>query len=90
MKKGTKITLDKERYLRYSLNSMRKLDKEHGLNIDTLADNFDLEKVQVLLHTGLVSDDPELTFEDVGEIVDMNNIEYVVEKLTEALGGLKK
>lgn len=90
MSKGVKVTLDKDRFLKYTLNSMRKLEKEHGLNIDSLAENFDLDKVQLLLHTGLLKDDPEVTFEEVGELVDMANIQYVIEKLTEALGGLQK
>lgn len=92
MRKGVLIVLEdgKERFLKYTLNSLRILEKDYGVKLDKLDEDFNLEKVQALLHVGLLKDDPELTFEVVGDLVDMGNINMVTKKLTEALGGLQK
>ena len=92
MKKGVLIVLEdgKERFLKYTLNSLRMLEKDYDVKIDQLDKDFSLEKVQALLHVGLLKDDPEITFEEVGDLVDMENINMVTRKLTEALGGLQK
>ena len=90
MKKGTLVILEgKEFYLRFTLNSMRMLEKTYGIKIDTISDELDLSKVQALLHVGMRKHHPELTFEEVGDLVDMSNINMVVDKLSEALGGLQ-
>ncbi|GAA0703253.1 hypothetical protein GCM10008904_10160 [Paraclostridium ghonii] len=89
MKKGTLIKLDRERYLKFTLNSVRMLEKEYNISLDKIDEDFSMEKIQMLLHVGLLKDDPELTFEEVGELVDMSNIKIVVEALTQALGGLQ-
>lgn len=92
MKKGVLIVLEdgRERFLKYTLNSLRILEKDYNVKIDKLDEDFSLEKVQALLHVGLLKDDPTLTFEEVGDLVDMENINMVTKKLTEALGGLQK
>lgn len=89
MKKGTLIKLDRERYLKFTLNSVRMLEKEYNVSLDKIGDDFSMEKIQMLLHVGLLKDDPELTFEEVGELVDMSNMQIVVDALTQALGGLQ-
>ncbi|GAA0092896.1 hypothetical protein UT300009_29250 [Paraclostridium bifermentans] len=89
MKKGILIKLDRERYLKFTLNSVRILEKEYNISLDKIGEDFAMEKIQMLLHVGLLKDDPELTFEEVGELVDMSNMKIVVEALTQALGGLQ-
>ncbi|MCU9811296.1 MULTISPECIES: hypothetical protein [Paraclostridium] len=89
MKKGTLIKLDRERYLKFTLNSVRMLEKEYNISLDKIDEDFSMEKIQMLLHVGLLKDDPELSFEEVGELVDMSNMKIVVEALTQALGGLQ-
>mgnify|MGYP000079952875 CR=1 FL=1 len=92
MRKGVLIVLEdgRERFLKYTLNSLRILEKDYGVKLDKLDKDFSLEMVQALLHVGLLKDDPEITFEEVGDLVDMGNINMVTTKLTEALGGLQK
>ena len=90
MKKGTLIKLDKDRYLKFNLNSIRILEKEYGIKFDKLEEEFSMESVQKILYVGLLKDDPSLTFEEVGELVDMSNIKAVVEALAESLGGLQE
>lgn len=84
-----KIVLDgKEMYLKYTLNSMRILEKRYNVKLQELGESFDMEKIQALLHVGLLSCEPNLTFEEVGDMVDMQNIQEVVNAITGALGGL--
>lgn len=90
MKKGTLIKLDRERYLKFTLNSVRILEKEHNISFDKLEEEFSMESVQKILYVGLLKEDPTLTFEEVGELVDMSNIKVVVEALAESLGGLQQ
>ena len=89
--KGTILNLEgQEFYLRYTLNSMRMLEKTYGIKIDKLSEEMDLSMVQALLHVGMRKHHPELSFEEVGDLVDMSTINETVEKISEALGGLKK
>lgn len=90
MKKGTLIKLDRNRYLKFNLNSIRILEKEHNIAFDKLEEELSIESVQKILYVGLLKDDPDLTFEEVGELVDMSNIKVVVEALAESLGGLQE
>ncbi|MGL5328361.1 MAG: hypothetical protein ACRDD7_03760 [Peptostreptococcaceae bacterium] len=48
-----------------------------------------MEAVQKILYVGLLKDDPTLTFEEVGELVDLENIQVVVDALGKAFGGLQ-
>lgn len=89
MKKGTLVKLDRDRYLKFNLNSIRILEKEHNIALDKLEEEFSMDSVQRILHVGLLKDDPDLTFEEVGELVDMSNIQEVVDALAKSLGGLQ-
>ncbi|MGL5692442.1 MAG: hypothetical protein ACRCXA_00070 [Peptostreptococcaceae bacterium] len=89
MKKGTLIKLDRNRYLKFNLNSIRVLEKEHNIAFDKLEEEFSMEAVQKILYVGLLKDDPTLTFEEVGELVDLENIQVVVDALGKAFGGLQ-
>ena len=43
MKKGTLIKLDRERYLKFNLNSIRILEKEHNIALDKLEEEFSMD-----------------------------------------------
>lgn len=83
-KKLVSITLDKERNLRYTLNSFRLLEKEFGVKLDQLGENINLETIQALLYVGLRHEDKTLTFEEVGDMVDFGNMAEVNEKISQA------
>lgn len=78
------ITLDKERSIRFTLNSFRLLEKEFGIKIENLGDSINMETIQALLYVGLRHEDKSLTFEEVGDLVDFGNMAEVNEKLSEA------
>ncbi len=83
---ATKIQLDRERTLNFNLNALRKIEKETGKKISELADGFGLDEMQTVLWAGLVHEDPELTFERVGEIVDIQSLGKVGDAIAEAVG----
>ncbi|MCW6094547.1 hypothetical protein LAV60_15355 [Clostridium sporogenes] len=92
MKKIIVINLDKERHLRYNLNALILAEKTTGKKLTELGkekDTFDLEFLRGMLYAGLKWEDKELTLEEVGDFIDMDNLEYVTGKLEEAMQGLK-
>lgn len=79
-----KVTLDKERTLKYSLNSMIMLE-EHGVNVSELGTDTTMSTVRLLVWAGLKHEDPEITIEYVGEIMDMGSLAEVMEAVGRAL-----
>ncbi len=72
--KGYPVTLDRERRLRFSLGSLRKVQEDQSLGN--------------VLFQGLRHEDPELTLEDVEELVTLDIIGELHEPLKKATGGL--
>lgn len=77
------LVLDKERTLFYDLNALVNLE-ELGVDISKLQDGVQMSHVRAILWAGLVHEDKELTLEDVGAFVTIDNINEVSEKLTVA------
>lgn len=78
--RGVPVELDRTRYLRYPIGTLRKLFSEgEG------SDEFHLGR---LLHAGLVGDDPELTEEQVEDMIDLEHLSELQEPLLRATGKL--
>lgn len=93
MKNLVDIILDKERHLKFNLNALILAEKITGKKLSELGNNeqaFDLEFLRAMVFVGLLSEDKDLTIEQVGELIDMENIEYVANKLGEAMQSLKR
>lgn len=92
MKKIVVITLDKERHLKFNLNALILAEEITGKKLSQLGENkegFDLAFLRGMLYAGLKWEDKELTLEEVGDLIDMENMELVTEKLGDAMQGLK-
>lgn len=72
--KGVPITLDRQRHLRFPLGTLRNMDESSD--------------VVSVLYLGLKHEDPELTEEQVGGLVDLEMMPTLVEPLRQATGGL--
>ncbi len=84
-KPEVKITLDKERTIRFDLNAMCSYEEVTGKNIFANALNsLSAQEVRAMLWACLISEDPDLTLEYVGSLVDLENMAQVAEKLNEA------
>ena len=82
--KGVPITLDRPRFFRYTLGTLRKIREELG--DEALKDGVSGEKLAKVLCYGLQGDDPELTPEKVEEIIDLQKLEEVVAAMRQAMG----
>lgn len=82
-KSGVKIVLDKERTLIYNLNSLIELEREFEtlqnvfILLNEIGNELDdgqgfkrLTEIRYLLTLGLKAEDPDITEEKVGEMVD--------------------
>lgn len=84
MAKTAKIKLDKVRTLRFPLMSIIKLKKERGIQLSDLQDEEKAQDFEVILGiawAGLIHEDPELTFEEAGNIIDLSDLQELSEKL---------
>ena len=89
-KRGLRLELDRTRYLRITLGALKRIEELSGIGIqdqEALAEwSQTLDGVVGMLWAGLVSDDPELTVEDVYEIVDISNFAQVRAAIDQAVG----
>ena len=84
-----KIKLDKERSLRYDLNAMEKFEDVTGKSLadpKTLQENIRIKDMKALLWVGLLFEDPSLTLEQLGSMVDTDNLDVLAIALN-AYGG---
>jgi len=92
------VELDKKRRLRFTLGSLRRaqrrLDELRGEKLSIFKilspqnqDQLGPDEIVVLIHQGLLADDPALTEEQVENMIDARNMEALALKLAEALGG---
>ena len=85
-----KIMLDKERSLKFTLNTLIEVEDKLGHSLAELGDNISIRTVRTLLTAGLRHEDKELTEEFVGEYISMENMAVVQEALGDAMGGSPK
>lgn len=88
-----KITLDKEREMKFTWRSLLKMEKELGLKITELGtQNFGLTEIVKIAYYSLIHEDNSLTFDKFIELLDTYNVnvaylsELVGEALKEAFG----
>lgn len=86
-----KVMLDKERVLKFTLNSLVYCE-EQGVNIANMGaeKGVKLKDLRTLLFAGLMHEDAELTPEAVGNMIEINNIGAISESLNKAFGSVGK
>jgi uncharacterized protein with ATP-grasp and redox domains len=83
--KSVKITLDREREMRFDLNAMTLYEEVTGKSSFEIGNNMSATTVRAILYASLKDDDPNLTLKDVGNLISTKNLSKVTEKLTELL-----
>lgn len=84
-KNEVKINLDKERTLRFTLNSLAELEDAFGVPLSKLGEiELGIKSIRTMLWAGLIHEDDALTERQVGNFVDFDNLEEVQKKVTEA------
>lgn len=79
------INLDRPRHLRYTLNALSEIEDKLGIPLTEIGKTpLGIKAVRVILWAGLIHEDPDLTVEAVGDLVDFGNFEEVQLKIAEA------
>ena len=79
------IELDKTRQIRFTLNALAELEDKLGVSLTELEGlNMGVKQIRTFLWAGLLHEEPELSEQAVGNMVDFDNIEYINEKINEA------
>ena len=78
-------------FLKYNIFAIRKME-EMGLDLTQFnADSkVSIEDICKLLYCGLLTYDQSLTFDEVCMIVDIDDMEYIAEKIMEAMNSVNK
>ena len=79
------IELDKTRQIRFTLNALAELEDKLGVPLTELEGlTMGVKQIRTFLWAGLLHEEPELSEQAVGNMVDFDNIEYINEKINEA------
>lgn len=84
-KGNVSVSLDKVRTLRYTLNALGEIEDRLGVSIQDMGDiKMTIKNLRTLLWAGLMHEDKELTELQVGDMVDVKNLQDVQKKVVEA------
>ena len=76
------------RHLYYNLNSFELIEELTGQSIDSIGDNLSMKNLKALIYAGLVHEDKNLTLDDVGNMIGMEDIKPVSDAIGRCMGGL--
>ena len=81
------VQLDKERHLRYDLNALVDIEEATGKDFSVIlnAKRLSFKEIRAVLWGGLRREDPSLTLEQVGAMLDGRNLMYARGRMIEAI-----
>jgi hypothetical protein len=81
------LALDKERTLKFTLNSFATMEDRYGTVDDAMKamDSGSMKAIRFLLWVGLIHEDKTLTEEIVGDLISMEDMEMLANKLNQGL-----
>lgn len=88
--KDIKITLNDgvERTIKFTLNALAELEDRYG-SVDEAFKQLDsnsIKAVRCILWAGLIHEDPELTEQQVGNLIDIQYMQELMASLNDAFG----
>lgn len=85
--KATTVQLDRERHIKFDLNAFAELEDIYGsLNaVFAALQSGSMKAARTLLWAGLLHEDEALTPPQVGSMVNLDNLESVVDILSDAM-----
>ena len=93
---GEEVKLDKVRHVKYTIRGLKIISKKFGSvvkafeKMQTLNQDMDtetLDNLVLLLHAGLIHEDKNLTVDDVENMLTMENLPVIFNKILVAFGG---
>jgi hypothetical protein len=87
MTKGIKIKLDKTRTLKFDLRAMSTFEQVTGKNFffDINWERIGAFDMQALIFSCLAHEDDNLTFDDVGDMINIDNMASIKEQLDQIM-----
>jgi hypothetical protein len=88
-KPAVTIDLDKERHLKYTLNAFAEMEDRYG-SVDAALEvvkNNNMRAIIFIIWCGLTHEDEDLTEKQVGNMIEIDQLQDIVGKLNEAIGG---
>lgn len=84
------IINEEEMFLKFNIYAIEQLDKA-GIDLTKFGQEavIKIEDIITILHCGLLTYDPELTRDELAMIIDLDDMEYIAGKITEALNSKK-
>ena len=92
MKEPISIMLDKERTIKYTLNSLIKFEEITGLKLGQLGQlgkDLGMETILALLYVGLIHEDKKLKLEELGDMITLDRLMEVNTIVMKAFTNLK-
>ena len=89
MKEPITIMLDKERTIKYTLNSLIKFEEITGLKLGQLGKDLGMETILALLYVGLIHEDKKLKLEELGDMITLDRLLEVNTIVMKAFTNLK-
>jgi hypothetical protein len=82
------IELDKKRQLKFTLNAMAELEDKYGTIDDAMKklDSGSMKAIRFMLWAGLMHEDDALTETQVGDMLEMQDLQEIAEKLNKTMG----
>jgi hypothetical protein len=80
-----KITLDKERTLKFDMNAMRLFEEEAKFPIFEMSEKMSATSILIFTWACLVHEDKNLTIDYVGSFITMENMEEVSKAISELM-----
>jgi hypothetical protein len=82
------VMLDKERQLKFTLNSFSEMEERYGSIDDAVAamEKGSIKAIRFMLWCGLTSDDETLTEKQVGGMIELQDLEELAQKMNQVMG----
>jgi hypothetical protein len=82
MRKTVSISLDRERLMKLDFNAMSTFEDITGETLFSIGDKMSQARnIRAIIFACLKSAKEEITLEEVGEFIDIENLQYVNERL---------
>lgn len=79
------VELDRTRQMVFSYGTMRRIEEKTGREVEEFEDGFPAVVFPIVIWATLAGEDPELTVENVEEMLYPGNVDYVAAKLDELI-----
>ena len=80
------VELDRPRRLKYNMNALAELEDVLGKPMTQFsAENVGIKELRALVWAGLLHESPDLTLREAGDLIDLDHLEEIVKKVSEAL-----